>query len=267
MPVFWFALSFTKNIIITDSILVFIILHLLVYPASNGYNSYMDKDTASIGGIEKPLPPTKQLFVVSVIMDMLAILTSLYISFIFSAGIVLYVLASRAYSYRGIRLKKYPVTGYLTVMIFQGALVFALVYHGAADDKTTDVPLVGMIAAALLIGGFYPLTQIYQHTQDKEDGVKSISLMLGYKGTFICSALIFTTAMLSLAAMLTEAGLWNIFIIFSLFFLPVLLYFFWWAAKVWRSHIYADFRKTMGMNLIASVCTNAAFIYLFINRH
>jgi 1,4-dihydroxy-2-naphthoate octaprenyltransferase len=37
----------------------------------------------------------------------------------------------------------------------------------------------GMIAASLLIGGFYPLTQIYQHRQDKEDGVRTLSMLLG----------------------------------------------------------------------------------------
>lgn len=52
MPVFWLSLSQVKNIHTGNTIFVFIILHLLVYPASNGYNSYMDKDTSSIGGIK-----------------------------------------------------------------------------------------------------------------------------------------------------------------------------------------------------------------------
>ncbi|MDQ6762146.1 MAG: prenyltransferase, partial [Bacteroidota bacterium] len=131
MPVYWFALSQVANINWRDAILIFFILHLLVYPASNGYNSYMDRDTSPIGGLEKPLQPTKQLFFVTVILDILSVLLSLLISYIFAAGILLYILASRAYSYRKIRLKKYPVIGYLTVIIFQGAVTFFLVYHGS----------------------------------------------------------------------------------------------------------------------------------------
>src|SRR6186997_1619460 len=111
MPVFWFALSQVVQVETKDAILIFIILHFFVYPASNGYNSYMDRDTGSIGGVEKPLQPTKQLFYVSVILDMDAIALSFLITPIFAIGICSYILASRAYSYRKIRLKKYPVIG------------------------------------------------------------------------------------------------------------------------------------------------------------
>src|SRR5436190_13156439 len=104
MPVYWFALSQTVNINAMHATLIFIILHLLVYPASNGYNSYMDRDTGSIGGIKNPLQPTRQLFYVTVIMDGLAIALSFFITPLFALGILLYILASRAYSYRKIRL-------------------------------------------------------------------------------------------------------------------------------------------------------------------
>src|ERR1700750_3285216 len=99
MPVYWFALSQVNNINRQDAILVFIILHILVYPASNGYNSFMDRDTGSIGGIKDPLQPTRQLFYASVLLDLSAILLSIFISTWFVLGIVSYILASRAYSY------------------------------------------------------------------------------------------------------------------------------------------------------------------------
>ena len=58
MPVYWFALSQVKYINWAEAGLIFVILHLLVYPASNGYNSYMDRDTSPVGGIKNPLQPT-----------------------------------------------------------------------------------------------------------------------------------------------------------------------------------------------------------------
>ncbi|MFT3946388.1 MAG: hypothetical protein QM763_05375 [Agriterribacter sp.] len=109
MPVYWFALSQLVEINMVHTIAIFIILHLLVYPASNGYNSYMDRDTESIGGIEKPLPPTRQLYYVTIVLDSIAIIASFFISIYFVLGISGYILASKAYSYRGIRLKKYPL--------------------------------------------------------------------------------------------------------------------------------------------------------------
>jgi len=264
MPVYWFALSQTPDIQTTDAILIFIILHLLVYPASNGYNSYMDRDTESIGGIKNPMEPTRQLFYVSIVMDVAGIVLSYLVSKWFALGIICYILASRAYSYRGIRLKKHPVIGYLTVMIFQGAVTFFLVMHGSSIDKILQVPVAGIIAAALLIGGFYPLTQIYQHQQDKADGVTTLSMLLGYKGTFIFTAIVYFLSVSALAYHLISTLQINSFLIIQIFFTPVLVYFLWWFKKVVQNNSNANFVYTMRMNLLASICTNAAFIVLFL---
>ena len=262
MPVYWFALSQVNSINLYDAILVFIILHLLVYPASNGYNSYMDRDTGSIGGIKKPLQPTKQLFYVTVIMDVTAVGLGFLITPVFAGGVLLYILASRAYSWRKIRLKKYPVAGYLTVIIFQGAVTFFLVYHGSENNHTINAPAIAMIAASLLIGGFYPLTQIYQHEDDIKDGVQTISYKLGYRGTFIFTGIIYAMAFTMLAVQFSLNLEWNHFLLLQIFMLPVLVYFFIWFTKVVKDTNAANFENTMRMNLLASVCTNAGFITL-----
>jgi 1,4-dihydroxy-2-naphthoate polyprenyltransferase len=121
LPVFLFALSEVEKVDTLRAILVFFILHFLVYPASNGYNSYMDRDTESIGGLKNPLQPTSQLFHVTLIMDILAVILSFGVTAYFAIGIFIYILVSRAYSFRGIRLKQYPIIGYLIVVLFQGA--------------------------------------------------------------------------------------------------------------------------------------------------
>jgi 1,4-dihydroxy-2-naphthoate polyprenyltransferase len=266
MPLYWFALSQTPSINWKDALLIFIVLHALVYPSSNGYNSYMDKDETAIGGIEKPLQPTKQLFFITIFMDVLAVIISLLVSVYFALGIVVYILASRAYSYRGIQLKKYPIIGYLTVVVFQGALTFWLVYYGTSVEKSLYVPVATITGAALLIGGFYPLTQIYQHEADKKDGVTTISSLLGYRGTFIFTAIIYTFAFGILAYWFMATLQQTKFIVLQVFFIPVLFYFFAWAKKVWNNTAEANFKNTMQMNLRASICTNLAFITILILR-
>src|SRR5580700_9150822 len=76
MPVYWFAVGQVdpQERDWSRALLVFLILHLLVYPASNGYNSYMDRDDGPIGGLQHPLAPTRQLFLVTLGMDVLALL-------------------------------------------------------------------------------------------------------------------------------------------------------------------------------------------------
>ncbi len=264
MPVYFFALSQVNKIDWQNAILIFFIMHVLVYPASNGYNSYMDKDTGSIGGLKNPMQPTRQLFYTTVLMDVVAVILSLLITWGFAAGIVLYILASRAYSYRGIRLKKYPVIGYLTVIFFQGAVTFYLVYHGIEVGHNMQIPAIAIIASSLLIGGFYPLTQIYQHRQDKADGVTTISYILGYRGTFIFTAIVYALAFTMLALYFFQNQEMIRFFILQIFMLPVLVYFFIWFKKVWLNEKEANFKNTMQMNLLASACTNLGFITLSI---
>lgn len=260
MPIYLFALSQTESINSANAILVFIILHLLVFPASNGYNSYMDSDTESVGGVKTPLLPTIQLFWITVFMDVTAIALSYFISWYFVLLLISFILASRAYSYRGIRLKKYPIIGYLIVVFFQGAVIFFMVMHGCSVDKTLQVPILLMLAASLLIGGFYPLTQIYQHKQDAEDGVTTISMLLGYKGTFYFTALIYLLAMIVLAIFYFSTLQQVAFYILQLFMLPVFIYFFYWMKKTFKNTESANFKNTMIMNTIASIFTNLAFI-------
>jgi len=163
-------------------------------------------------------------------------------------------------------LKKFPVIGYLTVIIFQGAVTFFMVYHGSSVDKTVLISPIGMLAASLLMGSFYPLTQIYQHMADVKDGVRTISYVLGYRGTFIFTALIYIFAMGTLAYYFFERGQENKFFVLATLLLPVLVYFFIWAAKVWKDPAKADFKHTMQMNQLAAVCSNLAFLTLLIGR-
>ena len=140
------------------------------------------------------MQPTKELFYATIVLDLLAILLSFFISSFFALGILLYILASRAYSYRRIRLKQYPIIGFLTVFIFQGSVVFFLSYHGVHPQKTLNVPALPCFISSLLIGALYPLTQIYQYEADKKDNVISISCLLGRRGTFVFSAVLFLSA-------------------------------------------------------------------------
>lgn len=263
-PIYFFALSQVPGIDWARAILIFFILHFLVYPASNGYNSYMDRDTGSIGGLEKPPPPSRQLYTTTIVLDVAAILLGFLITPLFGLLMPLYIGASKAYSYRGIRLKQYPVIGYLTVIIFQGAFTFWLVYYGSQRTPELSVPWEGMAICALLIGGFYPLTQIYQHQQDFEDGIVTISYKLGYTGTFIFCAVLYFFAWLFMAQFFITTNQGNELLLVSIFFVPIIVYFIKWFLAVKKDSRAANFKNTMRMNWLAATCTNLAFIILLI---
>ncbi|HWJ90338.1 MAG TPA: UbiA family prenyltransferase [Flavisolibacter sp.] len=267
LPVYLFAISQVPAIDVTKALLAFFILHLLVYPSSNGYNSYMDRDETPIGGLAAPPQPTRQLLHFTIVMDLAAIILSLFISRWFAIGILLYIAASRAYSFRGIRLKKYPVVGFLTVFLFQGAVIFFICYQGAGRYTVHDVPLLPCLIASFLIGALYPLSQVYQHQADQKDGITTISILMGKRGTFVFSMIFFLSATFLLYLRFNEKGQLNLFILYLFVMLPVVLFFLYWMMKVWRNEEEASFRNSLKMNVVATLCTSAYFLTLIILNH
>ena len=126
MPVFLFALSQAVAINWQTTAIAFIILHLIIFPSSNGYNSYQDRDETSIGGLKNPPKVSIKLFYATLFLDIFGVVCSLLVSVYFSLFVLIFVLVSRAYSYRKIRIKKYAIAGFLTVFIFQGAFVYLM---------------------------------------------------------------------------------------------------------------------------------------------
>jgi 1,4-dihydroxy-2-naphthoate octaprenyltransferase len=122
-----------------------------------------------------------------------------------------------------------------------------------------------LINAGLLIGAFYPLTQIYQHQQDKYDDVKTISMALGIRGTFIFSAILNILSFIIYYFILIEFKI-NYFI-FSLFYLPSVFYFVKWAYACFQNPSAANFDKTMRMNYWAMTSSIASFLFILLIKH
>lgn len=271
MPVFLFALSQSGEINWMNTILAFLILHLLVFPSSNGYNSYQDRDEGSIGGLKHPPKVTANLYYATLLFDVLALLAGLFISVYFSLMVLLFIVMSRAYSYRQIRLKKYPFIGFLTVFVFQGAFVFLMASAAINGVKWFELfsenSIICMVVSSLFIGSIYPLTQIYQHQADKNDGVISISYKLGYTGTFLFSGFLFSVAVLLLFYYFSLKQQTTSLLIFLVMMIPVIYRLSIWFAKVRKDSVNADFENSMAMNTLTSSTMNLYFLLLIINRY
>ncbi len=270
MPVFLFALSQTDIVNWQTTSIAFSILHFLIFPASNGYNSYQDRDETSIGGLKYPPKVSKNLFYATLFMDAIGILCGLLISIYFSLFVLVFILMSRAYSSRSIRLKKYPIIGFLTVFIFQGAFVYLMALSAITNLSVEIFTLNNIICmgiASLFMGSIYPLTQIYQHEADMNDGVISISYKLGYIGTFVFSVMLFSAATALLFYYFNINSQQFAFALFLFIMLPVIAKLTLWFNKVRKDRKHANYENTMTMNLLTSSCMNLYFLLLILNDH
>lgn len=262
MPVFWIALSPLEGFAPWRAVAVFLILHVLVYPASNGYNAYFDRDEGSIGGLKHPPRVNKQLWWLVLAFDGLALLSAAFLSLRFAACVLVYLLVSKAYSYDKIRLKKYPFISTLVVVVFQGGFTFLMVQIGLGISKQELLQpqnLVFALVSSLFLCGSYPLTQVYQHDEDARRGDKTLSLLLGIRGTFWFAAgslLLATTVLLGAFWQQHRPG--NIFI-FLVCSTPVVAFFTMWLLKVLQNPQEANFENTMWMNKISSLSISLAF--------
>jgi 1,4-dihydroxy-2-naphthoate octaprenyltransferase len=204
-------------------------------------------------------------------MDVIGVLAGLLVSVYFSLFVLIFVIMSRSYSYRKLRLKKYAIIGFLTVFIFQGAFVYlmassAITSFSIADFLTRN-NIICMTVASFFIGSVYPLTQIYQHDADKKDGVISISYKLGYIGTFVFSAILFSIATILLFFYFSLKQQQIALVLFFFIMLPVVIRLGIWFNKVRKDTINANFDNTMAMNQLTSVCMNLYFLLLILNNH
>ncbi len=269
LPVFLFCVAISPNVSEKALLWTFIIIHIFLYPASNGYNSYFDKDEKSIGGLKHPPPVDKGLYYLSLLFDGIALVLGFFlITPGFALMLLIYGLVSKAYSHPGIRLKKYPVTGWLVAGLFQGLFTFMMCYIGlnkyAFENLLNMSVLVPGILCTVMLWANYPMTQIYQHEEDGKRGDETFSRMLGIRGTFFFVGTVFGAVTLGFVWYFSTYFSTREALVFLGALSPVVLYFVYWFAISYHDESKADYTHTMWLNFISATCLNAFFIYLFL---
>lgn len=260
MPVYLFAYSQSALIDPRSALLAFLIWHFLAFPASNGYNSYFDKDEESIGLLDKPPVVDLSLYYFSLLLEVVGFLLGFLISWEFALAVLLYGIMSKLYSHPKTRLKKYPVISFFTVFFFQGAYIYWTTFTAISGTSLFDHNawspnffIAGAICSCL-IGASYPLTQVYQHGEDSRRGDITISILLGHKGSFVFSGILFGAGIALSFVYWQSLMLIDNFYFFLFCSLPVFLFFNYWFYKVGRSAANANYKNAMRMNFISAGC-------------
>jgi 4-hydroxybenzoate polyprenyltransferase len=177
--------------------LVLFVFHVLFYGGATALNSYYDRDEGPVGGLWDPPPVSRDLLIFAVGVQILGFGLIAFVSLPLLGLALVMGAVGNAYSHPAVRLKARPWTSLLAVSIFQGMGGATAGWLFAQPDWTTlftPKALQGILAAALIITGFYPLTQVYQREQDRQQGVISFAVYWGERcfplaiGCFLAAA-------------------------------------------------------------------------------
>lgn len=272
LPIFLFSLVISPNLLQQRMLWILVILHIFLYPASNGFNSYYDKDEKSIGGLKNPPPVSIGLLWMSLLFDVIAlVLGALKINLVFAVMLFVYGLASKAYSHPAIRLKQYPIAGWLVTGFFQGFFTFQMCYIGLNNYQPESALLpqawIPASLASLMLFANYPMTQVYQHEEDMKHGDRTLSMMLGIRGTFLFAAGFFVLTTLGFVIYFLQFYQLRQALGFLTALAPVGLYFGYWFWRVWHDPTKADFRHAMWMNFVSATSLVIYFVWFLFDTH
>ncbi len=210
---------------------VLLIFHVLFYGGATALNSYYDRDEGPIGGLWNPPQVTGDLLVFAVTVQIVGLVLILFISRpLFVLALVMGAVGN-AYSHPAIRLKSHPWSSLLAVSIFQGMGGTAAGWLCGQADWTTVFSAkaaLGMLAASLVITGFYPLTQIYQREEDRRRGDITFAVRWGER-CFPLAMVCFSLAAVLMGFLVwRDFGPWESLVVVGGLMVLVGLIYFWW---------------------------------------
>jgi 4-hydroxybenzoate polyprenyltransferase len=211
MPLYLWGLYLAVPIITPVRAAVgFLAVHLLLYGGMNGFNSYYDQDEGPIGGLAEPPPINRLVLALSLLCKGTSLLLGWWVGPAFGALIMGAILLSVLYSHHLFRWKERPLLALLTIFLGQG--VFGVLWGWTAGGRSLGVlgPLhgIGILGAALVTSGLYPLTGTYQIELDRRRGIQTLAVWLGLDGSFRAGAILSALGGLGLGLVLAMQGRW-----------------------------------------------------------
>lgn len=186
-PIFLWGVLLAGGALDARVLVAYIALHIFLYAGGTALNSHYDRDEGPIGGLEQPPPVPSHLLLFSLVWQFSGFLLTLTVNWSVAAIYFIMFCLSIAYSHTQIRFKGNPFLASVTIMLGQGILPFYAGWATARGDLYSALNIHGFIAAlsaTLIIGGFYPLTQLYQLEADARRGDMTVARFLGVDGSF-----------------------------------------------------------------------------------
>ncbi|MBI1221354.1 MAG: hypothetical protein GC180_02020 [Bacteroidetes bacterium] len=270
LPVFMFAWSQNPGISEGRIILMFLLLHLLIYPAGNGYIQLQEQGD-EVGAKTKNIAQlSRQLKAWVMAIDAISILIATWVSLSLALQVLVFILAIRVNAMKSLRNWSVPILSWLWVSFFYGSYIYWIVqctFH--PDMNPADLVLEQVwakLSSSFFLGAFLPFSRIYRHSSDKANGVKSLSMLFGYKMIFVFSFGIFALAEFCAANYFFSIQLSKDFWVLQLFLLPIEFHMLYWFRCIWKDESAVNFDWAIRTNFITSSCLNLYFFCLILTQ-
>ena len=255
-PIFLFGFLIAGGHISRELLVGYLAFHVFGYGGGTAFNSYYDRDTGPIGGLENPPPIPRGLLPFSIFWQLIGFALALAVNFPFAIIYAIMFWLSVGYSHPRTRFKGNALAALATVAIGQGVFGYLggwALARGELASALTIPGLLGAIAATLLTIGFYPLTGIYQVEEDRARGDQTLPVWLGpaisFRFALACLLLggIAAIALILIQYQIAEA-------IFLALILAGLLFAVWqWSRIFDQAAIVQNFRTIMRLYAITSL--------------
>lgn len=186
-PIFLWGVLLAAGTLNLTLVVSYLAFHLFGYAGGTALNSYYDRDQGPVGGLAHPPPNPPHLFAFSLVWQLVGFALALGVNSTVAAIYFVMFWMSLAYSHPRVRLKGRPAAAFVTVMLGQGMLPFYAGWataRGSLEGGFAGLTLLGALGATLIIGGMYPLTQIYQLDADAQRGDLTAARWLGIDKSF-----------------------------------------------------------------------------------
>ena len=235
-------------------IALFFLVHVCLYGGATAYNSYWDQDEGPVGGMKRPPPAGKWELWGGLGLQLVAVGAMGWWGWRMGLAAAAMVAMGIAYSHPRWRLKGRPLASLLTVTAGQGVLPLLMgLEAGGWERLDLDGWLLGgvLCATALIITGFYPLTQVYQIEEDRRRGDRCFAVKWGAAHVFTVARWLVGLGMGFIVA-LVAAGVFQPFWIWSI---PLAYMAFWsvlhlWKRRFFRQNTYENHNWAFAISLV-----------------
>jgi len=233
----------------------FVALHVFLYSGATAFNSYYDRDSGPVGGLERPPPVPRSLLPLGLLMQGVGWVLAALVNLPFWLACGTFIGLSSAYSHPRVRLKAHTLSSLLVVGFGQGVLAFVAAWAATRGEVASAWSVdgaLGATAAMALILALYPLTQLYQIEEDAARGDRTVAVAWGPAGCFRFS-LVFTLigGAAMLVALLRRFGLVDAALVgvgLGAQFVAIV-----WLARGFDSRrIVETYRRVMGVNALSA---------------